>query len=160
MSKSLLAAAALSVAAMAALPAAACIIPANSGALQAELIAGVNAERARKGLAPLKLNAALDKAAQSLACDNAARLSISHVSTDGSHLQHRLRQVGYRFKTATENTGRGFATAARAVDWWMHSPKHKQNILMSATREIGVGIAMSPAPDSKLHWIIDMGRSK
>lgn len=147
-------------AALAALPAAACIIPANSGALQAELIAGVNAERARHGLAPLTLNPALDKAAQMLACDNAARQSISHVSTDGSHLQHRLRHVGYRYRTATENTGRGFATAARAVEWWMHSPKHKQNILMRPTREIGVGIAMSGAPDSKLHWIIDMGKSK
>lgn len=153
-------AAALCLGATVAQPALACTRPANSTELQSEVVAGVNAQRARAGLPALKLNAALGKAAQGHACDNAARQSISHVSSDGSKLQNRLRKAGYRFRTATENTGRGFATPARAVEWWMNSPKHKDNILMSATRDIGVGIAVSDAPDSKLHWVIVMGKSK
>ncbi|MDP3264628.1 MAG: CAP domain-containing protein [Tabrizicola sp.] len=139
---------------------AACNIPANSGAMQAELIDHLNAERAARGLKPLRLSPSLDKAAQGHACDNAKRQSISHVSSDGSQLQNRLRRAGYAYRTAAENTGRGFATGKRAVEWWMNSPHHKHNMLIGQMRDVGVGIAMSAAPDSRLHWIIVMGKSK
>lgn len=140
--------------------ASACNIPANSGAMQAELIEHVNAERRARGLAPVRLSGSLDKAAQGHACDNAKRQSISHVSSDGSQLQNRLRRAGYAYRTAAENTGRGFASGQRAVQWWMNSPKHKQNILLGPAREVGIGIAMSAAPDSRLHWILVLGKSK
>jgi uncharacterized protein YkwD len=139
---------------------AACNIPANSPAMQKELLSHLNAERKARGLPALVLSAKLDKAAQGHACDNAKRKSISHTSSDGGTLKTRLRRAGYGFRIAAENTGRGFATGTRAVEWWMHSPHHKDNILLRKAREVGVGIAMSDAPDSKLHWIIVVGASK
>lgn len=138
----------------------ACSVPGNSAAMQQELLTHLNAERKARGLPALALSAKLDKAAQGHACDNARRKSISHTSSDGGTLKTRLRRAGYAFRTAAENTGRGFATGARAVEWWMHSPKHKDNILLRKAREVGVGIAVSPAPDNKLHWIIVVGASK
>ena len=137
-----------------------CIIPTGADAMQKELLSHLNAERKAKGLSALTLSTKLDKAAQGAACDNAKRRSISHVSSDGGTLKTRLRRVGYGFRTAAENTGRGFASGARAVEWWMHSSKHKDNILLRKAREVGVGIAVSPAPDSKLHWILVVGASK
>ena len=137
-----------------------CSIPPNADAMQKELLAHLNAERKARGLAALTLSTKLDKAAQGAACDNAKRRSISHVSSDGGTLKTRLRRVGYGFRTAAENTGRGFASGARAVEWWMHSPHHKDNILLRKAREVGVGIAVSAAPDSKLHWILVVGASK
>lgn len=137
-----------------------CNIPAGSDAMQRELLSHLNAERKARGLPALMLSAKLDKAAQGHACDNAKRKSISHTSSDGGTLKTRLRRAGYAFRTAAENTGRGFASGARAVEWWMHSPKHKDNILLRKAREVGVGIAVSAAPDSKLHWIIVVGASK
>lgn len=137
-----------------------CSVPPNADAMQQELLAHLNAERKAHGLSALKLSTKLDKAAQGHACDNAKRKSISHTSSDGGTLKTRLRRVGYGFRTAAENTGRGFASGARAVEWWMHSPKHKDNILLRRAREVGVGIAVSPAPDNKLHWIIVVGASK
>lgn len=139
---------------------AACSIPSNATAMQQELLTNLNAERKARGLSPLTLSAKLDKAAQGAACDNAKRKSISHVSSDGGTLKTRLRRVGYGFRTAAENTGRGFGSGARAVEWWMNSPKHKDNILLRKAREVGVGIALSPAPDNKLHWILVVGASK
>jgi uncharacterized protein YkwD len=139
--------------------AATCTVPDSASALQAELLAGLNAERAARSLPPLKLDPALDTAAQKHACDNAKRMTTSHVSGDGSKLQHRLRRVGYDYATAAENTGRGFASGKRAVEWWMDSPKHKQNMLMSGVQDIGIGIALSAAPDSRLHWIMVVGAS-
>ena len=138
----------------------ACILPGNAAAMQKELLSHLNAERKAQGLPALALSAKLDKAAQGHACDNAKRRSISHTSSDGGTLKTRLRRVGYGYRTAAENTGRGFATGARAVQWWMNSPHHKDNILLRKAREVGVGIAVSPAPDSKLHWIIVVGASK
>ncbi len=155
--KSALLAAALALAALSA--DAACAPPKGASALQSELLAHLNAERKARGLPALTLNPALDKAAQGHACDNARRKSTSHVSADGSHLQTRLRRVGYDYMTAAENTGRGFASGKRAIEWWMNSPGHKKNILLKNVREVGVGIAMSAAPDSRLHWIIVLGKS-
>lgn len=138
----------------------ACIVPPGASAMQSELLANLNAERKARGLPALVLSAKLDKAAQGHACDNAKRKSISHTSSDGGTLKTRLRRAGYSFRTAAENTGRGFASGERAIEWWMNSPKHRDNILLRKAREVGVGIALSPAPDSKLHWIIVVGASK
>ena len=138
---------------------AACAPPVDAAALQAELLANLNAERKARSLPAVSLDAALDKAAQSHACDNARRLSTSHVSSDGSRLQHRLKRAGYSFRAAAENTGRGFVSGKRAVEWWMNSPGHRKNILMGEVRDIGIGLARSAAPDNRLHWIIVLGRS-
>lgn len=137
-----------------------CTTPSGADAMQQELLSHLNAERKARGLSALVLSAKLDKAAQGHACDNAKRKSISHTSSDGGTLKTRLRRAGYAYRTAAENTGRGFASGARAIEWWMHSPKHKDNILLRKAREVGVGIAVSPAPDNKLHWIIVVGASK
>jgi uncharacterized protein YkwD len=142
------------------LPAQACNVPTNASALQAEVLSNLNAQRKANGLSPFKLSQKLDKAAQGHACDNAARRSISHDSSDGGTLTTRLRKAGYKYRAAAENTGRGFGTGTRAVEWWMNSPKHRSNILFPRVREVGIGIALSDAPDNKLHWVINFGASK
>ena len=141
-------------------PGIACDIPEDAAAQQAEVLANVNAERKAHGLSALKLSTKLDKAAQSLACDNADRQSISHDSSDGGTLKTRLRKAGYSFRAAAENTGRGFGSGERAVEWWMGSDKHRDNILLRKAKEVGIGIAVSAAPDSKLHWILVVGASR
>lgn len=142
------------------IPTFACTVPENGSALQAEALEILNDERKGQGLATLKLSAKLTKAAQGHACDNADRRSISHTSSDGGTLKTRLRKVGYSFRTAAENTGRGFASGTRAVQWWMNSPLHRDNILLRKARDVGIGIAVSPAPDSKLHWILVVGAGR
>ncbi|MCU0802846.1 MAG: CAP domain-containing protein [Rhodobacteraceae bacterium] len=137
-----------------------CDRPANLDALQAEVVAQVNAERSARGLPALRTSGALDRAAQGLACDNADRRSTSHVSANGAELRDRLRSAGYAFRAASENTGRGFGSAAQAVGWWMDSPAHRANILMDGAQDIGVGIALSAAPESRLHWVINMGAKR
>lgn len=138
----------------------ACMVPTNAANLQAEVLSHLNAQRKAAGLTPFKMSAKLEKAAQGHACDNARRRSISHDSSDGGTLVTRLRQVGYKYRAAAENTGRGFGSGARAVEWWMNSPKHRSNILFGRVRDVGIGIAVSDAPDSKLHWVINFGSAK
>lgn len=142
------------------LPVQACNLPSNADALQAEVLSQLNDERKANGLSALKLSAKLDKAAQGHACDNAERRSVSHDSSDGGTLTTRLRKAGYKYRTAAENTGRGFGTGVRAVEWWMNSPKHRANILLARVKDVGIGIAISDSPDNKLHWVINFGASK
>lgn len=142
------------------LPVQACNLPSNADALQAEVLSQLNDERKANGLSALKLSVKLDKAAQGHACDNAERRSVSHDSSDGGTLTTRLRKAGYKYRTAAENTGRGFGTGVRAVEWWMNSPDHRANILLARVKDVGIGIAVSDAPDNKLHWVINFGASK
>jgi uncharacterized protein YkwD len=137
-----------------------CAKPANANDMAASVVAGINAARKANGLGALRTSSALATAAQSLACDNAARQGVSHVSSDGSQIQQRMRAVGYRFSAAAENTGRGFGSANNAVAWWMDSSGHRANILNSSVRDIGVGIAVSDTPDSKLHWVVNFGAKR
>ncbi len=137
-----------------------CLLPPNAQALQQEVLAQLNAERKAHGLPAFRLSTKLDKAAQGHACDNARRHSISHDSSDGATLKTRLQRAGYRFRAAAENTGRGFGSGTRAVEWWMNSPKHRSNILLAKVRDVGIGIALSEAPDNKLHWVINFGASR
>ncbi len=141
-------------------PAQACAVPPNASDLQQEVLSHLNAERRAHGLSALKLSGKLEKAAQGHACDNARRRSISHDSSDGGTLKTRLKRAGYKYRAAAENTGRGFGTGARAVEWWMNSPHHRDNILFGRVREVGIGIAVSDAPDNKIHWVINFGTSK
>jgi uncharacterized protein YkwD len=137
-----------------------CDLPGNMNELRVAVVANVNAQRAASGLPALELDQALVRAAQGHACDNAKRQSTSHVSSDGSQLQNRLRRSGYAYALANENTGRGFESPSQAVEWWMNSPLHRDNILMRGTQDIGVGIAFSDAPESRLHWVINMGATR
>lgn len=138
-------------------PALACDTPASVGSLRAEVVAGLNAARADAGLQPLRESSTLTRAAQSHACDNADRGSTSHRGSDGSNLTVRLIAAGYRFSTAAENTGRGFGDAARAVEFWMASAGHRENILLTTVRDIGVGIAMG---EGRPHWVVNLGASR
>lgn len=141
-----------------ALPAhAKCLMPKNAGQLQAEVVAAVNAQRRAAGLGALTLSEPLGRIAQSHACDIAARKTTSHSSANGATITDRLRAVGYRFGAAAENTGRGPATADAVVAMWMNSPAHRANILNARLRELAVGIAVSAAPESRFHWVLNMG---
>ncbi len=140
-----------------ALPALACETPANLSALRTEVVAGINAARADAGLPAVRELSTLTAVAQSHACDNAARGSIAHTGSDGRDLTARLRDAGYRFATAAENTGRGFGSADRAVAWWMASPLHRANILNRAVRDVGVGVAIG---DGTPYWVVDFGASR
>ncbi len=135
-----------------------CDIPKDLSALQAQVLKNINAERKAAGLSSLKMSTKLERAAQDHACDNADRKSYSHEGSDGSTLKTRLRRVGYGFRTAAENTGRGFGTGTKVVAFWMGSPGHRANILLGKLRDVGIGIAVSDSPDSKLHWVVDFGR--
>ncbi len=100
-----------------------------------------NAERASRGLAPLRHNGLLSQAADAHSKDQAAQEKLTHTGSDGSSPGDRIDRTGYPWRTWAENAAGGYGTAERVVDGWVRSPGHLANILNPNVTEIGLGIA-------------------
>jgi uncharacterized protein YkwD len=99
----------------------------------------VNDFRAQNGVAPLKLNPLLTKAAQAHADDMAAHNYFSHSSRDGRSPGDRINATGYRAMTWGENIAWGQPDWASAIRAWMNSSGHRRNMLSAAFKEMGLG---------------------
>jgi uncharacterized protein YkwD len=117
---------------------------------EARVITAINAERTKRGLAPVKFNAKLTLAARYHSPDMAKRNLLTHRSSCGWYTGQRLRAFGYTYTDCTyykigENIGRGYAgtvwrTPEGMVSLWMGSDTHRAVILTASFRDIGVGI--------------------
>lgn len=115
------------------------------------LLAAHNAERARRHLPPVVLDAVLTRAAQIHADDMARRGKMSHRGGDGSSPFERMERVGYSFRAAAENVAAGYDGVDSVMLGWMHSPGHRRNIL-GPYAAIGVGSATAPGGVS--YWCV------
>lgn len=129
----------------------ACTLPAGVQALRGAVLEGVNAERARAGVAPLRVAPALEAAAQGHACTVARHGRLSHRSGLFSSLTSRLRRAGYAFSMANENLAAGQTSPEQVIRSWMASAGHRGNILAAAVRETGIGVAVGA--DGQLFWV-------
>ncbi len=89
----------------------------------------INGERNKAGLQPLATNALLEQSACLKAQDMVTKNYWSHVSPDGTQPWYYFELSGYRYDRAGENQLYGFKSSEEAVQGWMHSPKHKANLL-------------------------------
>ncbi|MFL6194409.1 MAG: CAP domain-containing protein [Thermoanaerobaculia bacterium] len=110
--------------------------------VRAAILARVNAERARAGVAPLRSNEKLDLAAQRHAQDMLARGYFAHASPEGKTVRERARAAGYEWRMIGENIAEGQFSVDEVMDTWMHSPGHRRNILDPGFKELGAGMAM------------------
>jgi uncharacterized protein YkwD len=126
----------------------------NLPVIRAAVLCLHNKERAQRGLAPLKENAKLRKAAKGHSDNMVAQHFFDHTAPDGSDMVDRILGTGYASGqgwSLGENIAWGtgnLATAREIHDAWMHSPGHKANILRRQFREIGIGIAVGAPVDA------------
>lgn len=138
------------------------ISPASLATAAPATLCLMNYERAVHRLAPLDLNGALNTAAGSHARDMAVRNYFSHDTLGGGTFLGRIRAVRYlrpnRAWAVGENIGWGIgsmSTPAYVVAAWMHSPKHRHNILNAVFREVGVGAGLA---NGRGTYTADFGR--
>ncbi|WBB81963.1 CAP domain-containing protein [Micromonospora sp. WMMD882] len=120
--------------------------PVTGGTEQAQIVALVNAERAKAGCGALTVDDKLTTAAQRHSEDQAATRKMSHTGSDGSNVGDRLARVGYAWRGYGENVAWNQSTPAAVMDAWMNSSGHRANILNCSVTEIGVGVARSNGP--------------
>ena len=106
-----------------------------------------NQERARHGLASLRENPQLRRAAGRHSANMVSSHFFDHTAPGGATMVDRIRRAGYtsgaRAWALGENIAWGsgrLSTAAQIHRSWMRSSGHRANILHRSFREIGIGI--------------------
>lgn len=105
-----------------------------------EVVNLTNQKRSEEGLSSLSLNQELSAAAYTKGRDMIDKDYWAHVAPDGTQPWKFFNDFGYKYRYAGENLARDFSNAQSAVDAWMNSPTHRDNILNSKYKEIGIGI--------------------
>jgi len=106
----------------------------------AAVLDAMNARRAEMGLAPLREDPRLDKAAQDRIRDMEELGYWSHVAPDGRPPFIWLRLRNYDYRAAGENLAAGFDTTDLMVQSWMESEGHRANIMSMAFQDCGIAI--------------------
>lgn len=116
-------------------------VPINAGSPdQYELWNLTNQDRAKAGLAPLKLNAQLEASATAKCVDMVVHDYYAHTSPQGLH-SHDLIQsyTGGNYAT-DENLAEGYSNSQATEDAWLASPAHKAGILNPNYTDVGFGV--------------------
>ncbi len=123
-------------------------------ALQSTTLDAVNAHRAAAGVAPVVLDARLNRAAQAHASEMAARQQMTHTGANGSNAGARITAAGYTWSTWGENVAAGQTSATKAVTAWMNSAPHRRHLLSTGFAHIGIGRAVGA--NGVIYWVLDL----
>lgn len=102
---------------------------------------------------PLTLSGTLDSVALGHATDMAVHDYFEHQDRAGQSPADRVRAVGYHEKLVGENIAYGPVTVEEAVQGWLHSPDHCENIMDPRFAEMGIGFASGQAARRGLFWV-------
>ena len=122
-----------------------------AAALEQQVFLAVNGQRVRHGLVPLRLSRKLTVSARGHSVSMAEHGYFEHDSYDGSAFWRRIRATYPEAAGRTWAAGENLAwaspdlSAQQTVDMWMHSPRHRQNMLAPRWREVGIGGVHAPA---------------
>jgi uncharacterized protein YkwD len=134
----------------------------SRAALRAALRCAVNAERTAQGLATLRADRHLNRAARRHARDMVRRHYFAHERA-GWTLADRLAAAGWTGRTAAEAIawgcgGRGSALATLRA--WLESPGHRAIVLGGYAR-VGIGLALGTPTSDRCGaagtWVLDVG---
>ena len=98
-----------------------------------------NQERAKNGLAALKVDVTLSKMAHEKSRDMSANGYFSHTSPTYGSPFDMMKKYGISYRYAGENIAMGQRTPEEVVKAWMNSEGHRKNILSPNYNYIGVG---------------------
>lgn len=104
------------------------------------IITVINTKRAENGLGPLTEDAALDQAAKLKLDDMFTNNYWEHKSPSGVQAWDFIKQTGYTYEYAGENLARGYHDSTSAVNAWMDSQTHKDNLLGTNYTQTGVAV--------------------
>lgn len=103
----------------------------------------INKQRTNNGLAALKNDSEVQRAARIKAQDMVDNNYFSHTSPTYGSPFDMLKSFKISYKTAGENIA-GNSSNSSAVTAWMNSSGHKANILNSNFNYTGIGVVSSP----------------
>lgn len=114
---------------------------------EAQAVYLANLARHERGLPPLRWNVQLSDAARWFSWDSVARRPApycGHEDTLGRSPGERARLFGYKGAAGAENAFCGDVIPQQAIDAWMQSAGHRENLLSPDWREVGLGYYRQP----------------
>jgi uncharacterized protein YkwD len=102
---------------------------------------------------PVRLSGTLDGVALGHANDMAEHDYFEHEDRGGHSPADRVRAVGYRETLVGENIAYGVKSAEEAVQGWLDSPGHCENIMDPRFAEMGIAYAQGRVVKHGLYWV-------
>ncbi|KON69694.1 hypothetical protein AKG34_13690 [Peribacillus butanolivorans] len=112
-------------------------------AFEQQVVKLTNAERAKQGLAALKIDTELSKVARLKSQDMKDKNYFDHNSPTYGSPFDMMKKFGISYTSAGENIAQGQKTPEEVVEAWMNSQGHRENIMNSSFTHIGVGYVES-----------------
>ncbi len=106
---------------------------------------------------PLQWSDALQRSAQTYAQELARRDLISHQGERSAGLRERLHAAGYRLISAGENLAAGPLDLDEALDHWLASPGHCENLMAPQFQDLGLACVSAPGRYGRF-WVLHLGR--
>ena len=111
----------------------------------------INAERAKKGVAPLTLDSSLNAAARVRAAELATKYG--HTRPNGNPPTTAIKDQGVSYSAAAENIAAGYSSASDLVNGWMNSTTgHKENIENPSFTKMGLA-SIKVDDDYGTYWV-------
>jgi len=110
--------------------------------LEGEVVERVNRIRTQRGLPPLQIDPELAALARAHSCRMARQGFFAHTSPSDGTVADRVREAGLEFRAVAENLARNANVpdpAAVAVEGWLQSEEHRDNLLRPTFTRTGVG---------------------
>ena len=107
---------------------------------EAQVLDLTNIIRARAGLSVLEADEEASDVAFLHSEDMMENDYFSHESIDGSTLADRLKEGNVPYTTAGENIAANYSDSVAAVEGWLNSKGHRENMLNEDFTHLGVGV--------------------
>ncbi|MGL5512477.1 MAG: CAP domain-containing protein, partial [Sporomusa sp.] len=115
-----------------------------------EVLKIVNQERLKAGKQALSLTSKMQRATDTRVTELLS--DFSHTRPDGSNFYTVLNENSITYMSAGENIAAGQYTADSAMESWMDSQGHKENIFSENYQHIGVGHIFSADTNYGTYW--------
>lgn len=138
------------------------MFPPETGDFRKDMLTAVNLVRAKgcrcggksmPAVPPVRWNSLLEDAAIRHAKDMAIHKHFDHIGTDGSELDNRINDAGYKWMQIGENIAWGYATIAQTMEGWIKSTSHCVQLMSDKVDEMG-------AAKNGKYWVQDFGKQR
>ncbi len=109
---------------------------------------------------PLALSDELSLAAIGHAKAMARTGSFDHIDDDGKTPSDRVRETHYRAHLVGENIAAGMGSAEEALEEWLESPGHCENLMESRFTHVGAGFAVNLTREPAVYWTLDLAQGR
>ena len=142
---------------------------AEADSVRQEVLELVNAARSKarqcggkfyEAAPPLSLSEELSAAALGHAETMARTGEFDHVDEDGQSPADRVRATHYRARLVGENIAAGMTNAAEAVQGWLDSPDHCENVMDARFTHLGAAFATNLTRDPAVYWTKDLAAAR